>query len=446
MRLSSSNNAWNANWNENNSNWNLNNNNKSNSNSNNCVVNIYSKDMITLQDVFEAYFECRKRKRKTINAIEFELDYANNCYQLWQDILNKEYEIGQSITFVILKPKPREIFAANFRDRVVHHLLMRRLEPLFEVEFINNTFNCRKNKGVLYGVNVLQNCIKECSNNFTKNCYIAKFDLSGFFTSIDKTILLQKTKTFVLEKYRGDDIDTILYLTEKIIMHCPQNNCIRKTALSSWKLIPASKSLFSVGNNLGLPIGNLTSQIFANFYLNEFDHLMVNKFKYYGRYVDDFFVVVENKLDILLFISQMKDFLLEKIHVKLHPKKIYIQDYGKGCDFIGSTVKGRIIYVGRRTIRNCNHSILGFNHVSKRNLLQRARSFMSSLNSFYGFIKPRAAYRISQNLLRTIDDKWWDCLTYANQMFHIKESLDSRKQIIKHLKTNCHGKNNRLNE
>lgn len=402
--------------------------------------------MITLQDVFEAYFECRKRKRKTINAIEFELDYVNNCYQLWQDILNRKYQIGQSITFIILKPKPREIFAANFRDRVVHHLLMRRLEPLFEAEFISNTFNCRKNKGVLYGVNALQNCIRECSNDYTENCYISKFDLSGFFTSIDKTILWQKVKKFILEHYKQNDIDIILYLSEMIIKHCPQNNCRRKTPPSSWRLIPAFKSLFSVGDNLGLPIGNLTSQIFANFYLNEFDHLMTNKFKYYGRYVDDFFVVVKNKLDILLFISQMKDFLQDNIHVKVHPKKIYIQDYGKGCDFIGSTVKGKILYVGNRTIRNCNASILGFNNVSKVNLKQRVFSFISSLNSFYGFLKQRAAYKISQNLSHMIADKWWDCLTYDGQIFHIKESLDSRKQIINKLKTNCHGKKYRLNK
>lgn len=127
---------------------------------------------IPLEDFFTAYYQCRLRKRRTVNALEFEIDYEVNLVKLWRDVNSRKYEIGKSICFVVTKPKPREIFAADFRDRIVHHIVMMRLEPLFEDVFINDNYNCRKDKGTLYGVKRLYEQIKECSENYTKNCYV----------------------------------------------------------------------------------------------------------------------------------------------------------------------------------------------------------------------------------------------------------------------------------
>ena len=146
--------------------------------------------MFTYHDILNAYYDCRKNKRTTVNQRIFEYDYEYNCKALLNEINNRTYEIGYSICFVVTHPKPREIFAANFRDRIIHHVIINELEELFEKEFIPNTFNCRKNKGVLCGINYLGEAVKKCSENYTKECYMLKLDFSNFFMSIDKDILL----------------------------------------------------------------------------------------------------------------------------------------------------------------------------------------------------------------------------------------------------------------
>lgn len=127
--------------------------------------------MIALEDVISAYYKCRKNKRNTCNALKFEINWEIECAKLYKDIMDGTYEIGRSIAFIVTKPKKREVFAADFRDRVVHHLVMLRLEPLFEREFIKDNYNCRVEKGTLYGINRLHEQVKECSenvNNFYK--------------------------------------------------------------------------------------------------------------------------------------------------------------------------------------------------------------------------------------------------------------------------------------
>lgn len=176
---------------------------------------------------------------------------------------------------------------------------MHRLEPLFEAEFIQDNYNCRKNKGILYGVKRLHEQVRQCSENYTKDCYIAKFDFHGFFMSIHKPTLYKKLHEFITAYYKGEDINLLLYLVKKVVLHNPELNCIKRSPARMWDGLPENKSLFTTGKDYGMPIGNLTSQMFANFYINQFDKLMLNKFHYYGRYVDDFFVIVRNKQEIL---------------------------------------------------------------------------------------------------------------------------------------------------
>lgn len=118
-------------------------------------------EWIKLEEVIQAYYECRKNKRKSNSQIAFEICREDKLVELWQELNNKTYQIGKSITFVVTRPKHREVFAADFRDRIVHHIIMHRLEPLFESVFIEDNYNCRKNKGVLYGVNRLARKIQK---------------------------------------------------------------------------------------------------------------------------------------------------------------------------------------------------------------------------------------------------------------------------------------------
>ena len=116
---------------------------------------------IPLDDFFDAYFECRRRKRNTMNAARFEFNYETNLVKLCREVNTGKYKIGPSITFIVERPKKREIFAADFRDRIIHHILISRLNPLFEERFIEDSYSCRAGKGTLYGVQRLKNKIKE---------------------------------------------------------------------------------------------------------------------------------------------------------------------------------------------------------------------------------------------------------------------------------------------
>lgn len=363
--------------------------------------------MIKLEDVFEAYYECRKNKRKTKQQLEFELNLEENCIQLYNDIVNREYEIGQSICFIITRPKPREVFAANFRDRIIHHLVIGKLNPYFEKEFINNTFNCRKNKGVLYGIKTLQENIKECSNNFTQDCYIAKFDFKNFFMTIDKNILYNKLEKFIIENYNDEDV---LYLSKKIIFNCPQKNSSRRSIPQLWNLLDKGKSLFDQDENTGLPIGNLSSQVFANFFLNEFDHILSEYFDFYGRYVDDFYIIDRDKDKILNYISKIKE-LANSIKLTIHPNKVYIQPYYRGCSFIGGVVKNNRIYTGKRTINNCLACIHNYNKIIDKE--KYVDDFIKSLNSYFGYMIHSKSFNVRNKIIKTIDTQWLNYLRVA---------------------------------
>lgn len=220
---------------------------------------------IPLEDFYKAYYDCRKHKRRTCNALLFELDYEHNLYLLWREVNTYTYEIGRSIAFLVYRPKLREVFAADFRDRIIHHLIMQRLEPLFEEYFIDSNYNCRKGKGTLYGIKDLQRQIETVTEGFTKPAWIGKFDIQSFFTSINKKILLKNLLRFIEEKYDALDKELLIYLVTSVVNNCPQKNCIRKCPLSEWDKLEPKKSLFHCPDYIGLPIGNLTSQCFANF-------------------------------------------------------------------------------------------------------------------------------------------------------------------------------------
>lgn len=389
---------------------------------------------IQLEDFFKAYYLCRLRKRRTINALEFEVNYEENLVKLWRDVNSRKYEIGKSICFIVTKPKIREIFAADFRDRIVHHVIMMRLEPLFEEVFIDDNYNCRKGKGTLYGVKRLHEQIRECSENYTKNCYIGKFDMKGFFMSIHKPTLWKMLSEFIEEKYNGKDKDILLWLVKKIVMHCPQYKCIMKSPKTLWNRLPKNKSLFTCGDEFGLPIGNLTSQCFANFYLHWFDIMVKDEFGYYGRYVDDYYIIYPNKERIKQYVNIMGNYLKNNLKITLHPHKIYIQPYKNGVKFIGSIINGNRVYISNSTISNFYISLYRFNHnIHQRNI----EHFIQTANSYWGFMKYCYSYNIKIRLFGLINPKWFTYTYYDNDKckFSIKQLYCKKYIALKNSKT-----------
>ena len=146
-------------------------------------------EIFNLQKLYLAYFDCRNGKRKTVNALNFEWDLERNLFLLLNELKTKKYKPGRSICFAVKEPTPREIFAATFRDRIVHHLLVREINDMGERTFIFNAFSCRKGKGTHKAVKLLKQSIRRLSKNYSKEIYYAQMDISGFFMSIDHDIL-----------------------------------------------------------------------------------------------------------------------------------------------------------------------------------------------------------------------------------------------------------------
>ena len=296
---------------------------------------------IELDELFEAYADCRANKRNTMNALAFEVDYEQQLIDLHKEINSGAYKPGRSIAFVIHHPVKREIFAADFRDRVVHHLIINKLNPLFEQVFIHDSYACRKGRGTHFAIARADRFIRRCSKNYTTDCYVLKLDIQGFFMAIDKRILWAKLRDFIYQRYHGADKPLLLELCYKILANNPTKNCFIKGGRHHWRALPPDKSLFYSAPYCGLPIGNLTSQIFANFYMNPFDHFIKHDLgvQYYGRYVDDFLLVHHDKTYLLSLISKIRDFLKDELGLTLHPRKIYIQHYTRGVNFLGVLIK-----------------------------------------------------------------------------------------------------------
>lgn len=164
--------------------------------------------MVYLEYLAEAYYDCRKKKRRTASAIEYEMDYMSRLIRLRDRINNRTYIPGTSICFVVTRPRYREVFAAAFEDRIIHHYVAIRLTPLFERVFNDRTFNCRKDKGQLYGVKMIKEDIVRCSNHYTSDCYVMTLDIKGFFMSIRKDILANMIDDFIIRYYSDNDKKT----------------------------------------------------------------------------------------------------------------------------------------------------------------------------------------------------------------------------------------------
>lgn len=374
---------------------------------------------IALEEVFQAYYECRKNKRRTINALTFELNFEQEIIRLWQEINSGKYKIGRSIAFVVQKPVQREVFAADFRDRIVHHLIIDKLNPLFEEYFCEGSYSCRTGKGTLYGVQNIDSAIKNCSRGYTRDCYILKLDIRSFFMSIDKSILYRMLYEFISEKYRQPDQRIILQLVKQIIYYNPEECCVIKGRRSDWNGLPCHKSLFWSSRNCGLPIGNLTSQIFANFYLTALDKFVTENlgFEYYGRYVDDFVLIHTSKEKLIDARHKIDVFLREKLKLTLHPQKFYLQHYSKGVKFIGAVIKPNRIYIGSRTKGNLYNKIYTLlPHLAKGldQLLDGLIKFSSSINSYIGFMRHYNTYNLRVKILKMLDS------TFLGEITEIK--------------------------
>ncbi|HBR80124.1 TPA: hypothetical protein DEA21_00510 [Candidatus Uhrbacteria bacterium] len=254
-------------------------------------------EIISLENLYLAWEEFIVGKRQKSDVREFCLALMDNILTLHADLASGQYKHGSYESFFINDPKRRHIHKAGVRDRLLHHAVYRLLYPFFDRTFIADSFSCRNEKGTHKAINRFRSFAYKVSENHTRTCWVLKGDIRKFFASIDHRILKN-----ILIEYAPDE--KILVLLSNII--------------DSYETEPSMA--------VGLPLGNLTSQLFANVYLNRFDQFVKHrlKAKYYIRYADDFVILSENKKDLQELIKPLSDFLSSELKLILHPNKIFI--------------------------------------------------------------------------------------------------------------------------
>jgi len=261
------------------------------------------EDLISIDNLLFAWQEFVKGKRSKKDVLVFSYNLMDNIFGLHHDLANHTYKYGGYQQFKVSDPKPRTIHKASVRDRLLHRAVYRILYPFFDKTFIADSFSCRNNKGTHKAINRFRDFAKKVSKNNTKQCWILKCDIKKFFASIDQDILIN-----ILEKHMQDK-NTLNLLKEIIFSFKP----------------------------CGLPLGNLTSQLFVNIYLNKFDQFVKHqlKTKHYIRYADDFAIFSQNKSELEIKVIVIQDFLQNKLKLNLHQDKIYIKTLVLGVDFLG---------------------------------------------------------------------------------------------------------------
>ena len=371
---------------------------------------LFPPPSISLEEVFEAYYSCRKNKRNTANAAEFEVDCEANLFRLWNEINNGEYRPGKSLAFIVERPVKREIFAADFRDRIVHHLIISKINHLFERKFIYDSYACRVGRGTHFGIKRIDRFIRRETANYARRAWILKMDIKRFFMNIDQKLLFTRLQNFLREKYHEEDREIIISLCRKVIFNEPACHCYTRGRKSDWNNLPRDKSLFWTHRGKGLPIGNLTSQVFANFYLDPLDHFVKHNlvFRSYGRYVDDFIIVHPDRDTLRKAIIAVRGFLLDDLKLKLHPGKIYLEPAHRGVQFLGAVIKQNHILVTNRIKGNFHSTVERFNRIAeagKPNRKEREQ-FQASMNSYLGILRHYSTAKLSRVLTGRIS-LWW---------------------------------------
>lgn len=395
--------------------------------------------MVKVEDILAAHYDCIRGKASSPDALLFEVNLFENIVDLTNVINSRTYEPLPSITFVVSKPVYREVFAANYRDRVIHHYIALRLEPLFEGVFNDRTYNCRKGKGQMAAIRQLAADIKEVSENCTKPCWYLKCDMKGFFMSIPRKQLADKIDAFIIDNYKGDDIEELRYLSRATIMNDPTKNCIKRSSEEEMAKVPFGKTLRTSKPGCGLPIGNLTSQHDANFQLNDFDWMFETFLHIYwhGRYVDDFYLIHRDKQVLLDAIPKIRAYLMD-MGITLHPRKIILQNCSRGIKFTGMVVKNDRIYPGNRTVGNFENLIHKMNELPDHYTIEQLEHYVCSVNSYLGYMRHCNSYDIRKRILLKMDARFYRHLYVEGhyEVLCVKNKCKRRNVVIKKLRMN----------
>jgi len=326
-------------------------------------------EIINLENLFLAWKEFRKGKKERKDVQKFEFRLEDNLFLIHEELKKKNYKHLPYTSFFIQDPKLRRINKATVRDRVVHQATFRILYQIFDKTFFFDSYSCRLCKGNHGAVRRLETFVRRSSRNYSRNIYVLKCDIKKFFDSIDHQILLSLVKRKILD-------DNTNWLLEKIIYS------------------------FEKTKGKGLPLGNVTSQIFANIYLNELDYFVKHelKVKYYIRYCDDFVILAEQREILCLVTLQINDFLKNVLKLELHENKIIIRKPRQGVDFLGYVVLPHYKVLRTKTKRRILKKLQKKRHELERGDISSI-SFHQSLQSYLGILTHCKGFKVKKDLL-----------------------------------------------
>jgi len=334
--------------------------------------------LITKQNIFRGYKEFLKGKKTKADVVRFGEDKENNLKKLQEELKNKIYQPAGYTQFYVKDPKLRLIHKATVVDRVVHHIVSKKLEPIFEPTFIAHSYSCRKNKGTHKGVFALQKMALKVSKNDRTTCWVVKCDIKKFFASVNHKVLLK----IISNKIKDEDfLDLIIRIIDSF--------CSDRT------IDPTDKK--------GIPIGNLTSQFFSNIYLNELDQFIKHKLKvkYYLRYADDFVLLSEDRKYLEGLLVPIAEFLKDELDLKIHPQKIIFRKFRSGIDFLGYVIFPNHILPRTKTKRRLLRKIRFKINEFKIGKISEGK-MNETIQSYLGYLEHSNAHKFEDELRNLI--------------------------------------------
>lgn len=365
-----------------------------------------------LLDLYAAFICAKRHKAKKPYVLHFERNLKENIESLCDDLWTRRYKPEPSTCFVIQRPKKREVFAAQFRDRIVHHLYYNYTHELFERTFIQDTYSCIPGRGTHYGIERMEQHIRQESHNWTRPCYALKIDIRGYFMHINRRRLLDIATASLLKmadhqvnggmKWRDViDMDFILWLTHEIVLLDPTDGCRRVGNPSEWDGVDASKLMANAPADCGMPIGNLTSQLFSNVYMNPFDQMVKRLlyFLHYGRYVDDSDTICSDRQRLTDAIPVMRDFLKEELCLDMHMGKTQIIDVRYGVEFLGAFIKPYRTYICNRSLSRIRQEAADVMHMGRGQAFRTVNSLLGVMSHYSSYNLRREIFT-QQHILR----------------------------------------------
>lgn len=314
---------------------------------------MFSSPDLTIDEIIFAYEQCRRTKRSSEGAIEFEMNFSRNVMAIYNAVRDRTWKPSAHMCFVVENPKPREVWASKFADRVVHHICYHRLRPRFEPYWIATTFACIQGRGTSAAAEWAARSARRVTQGWSQPAWLVQVDIKNFFPRILRQTLHQMLEPKIYEVWLAHLVDEIINVDVTKNAHFPGDSTLLD-------LIPKYKSLWHAQPGRGLPIGNLTSQFGANVYLDSVDQMIVRSglVRHYGRYVDDI-VLMDADIENLRQAYRMIVGRLSSLGLELHPDKTRCIPVADGFDFCGRYILPHRTYLRRRTVKRGHEAIRG---------------------------------------------------------------------------------------